>query len=257
MLYPEEIENGRKERASKAKPPFKEGTSLKKKFIRRYGYRVVLLHWLIILAFVPLALTGIMQLRDWIYHRFEILGGSGILTAFDGAAEIHVYSGIALVIIGCLHLILHIRQKELPIISKHSARDMRSTLHTILYIFFLASRDERGSQGKYKENQRIAYIATVFTLGLSGITAFMIYIDVLGEMAVLIHILSGVLVLIVFAYRMLYLLRRSESAPVKCIMTNGKIPVWYAKKHHLTWFKQMLMKGEVPGIEIVVKEESE
>lgn len=230
---------------------------MRHKYVRRYGYRVVILHWLIILTFLPLALTGIMLLRDWIYHRFEILGGSGILAAFDGAADIHIYSGIALVIIGYLHFMLHMRQKELPILSKHPSRDMRSTLHTILYIFFLASRDERGSQGKYKENQKVAYVATIFTIGLSGITAFMMYIDVLGEMAVLLHILAGVLVLIVFVYRMAYLLRRSETAPVRCIMTNGKIPVWYAKKHHLTWYKQMLTEGEASGIDNVVKEESE
>ncbi len=230
---------------------------MRQKSVRRYGYRVVALHWLIIITFIPLALTGIMLLRDWIYDEFQILGGSGFLAAFDGAIDVHIYTGITLIIIGYLHFMFHMRQKELPILSKHPSRDMRSTLHTILYIFFLASRDERGSQGKYKENQKVGYVATIFTLGLSGITAFIIYIDVLGEMAVLLHILAGVLVLIVFVYRMVYLMRRFESAPVKCIMTNGKIPVWYAKKHHLTWYKQILTKGEKSGIGNGTKEESE
>ncbi len=214
----------------------------KKEHIRRYGYGLVSDHWILMAIFFPLAFTGMLLYRDLFYETYHVLGGYVLVPTFNGAAEMHAYLGLALIIFGYFHILIHVRQEKKPIISQITVQDARATLHTLMYIFFLASRDERGSAGKYKGNQKISYLATLFAIGLLGITAMILFLDILGETALALHITAGAILIFIVVYRIVYLIRMRESVLVKSILGNGKLPVWYAKKNFFKWYREV--RGE-------------
>jgi cytochrome b subunit of formate dehydrogenase len=230
--------------------------SKKTKMVRRYGTRVIALHWLFIVTFVPMLIAGIFLLRDWFIHEFKIKGGDvnggPYIPTFEGASELHMWAGILVLILGLVHLIIHMFQKEKNIIPWHSHKDFQATLHTLLFVFHLTRREERGSPGKYRGNQKIAYMAAVYTLTLTAITVLIVWLDLLGEeMGMIMHVVAGILVGLVAGYRILYIIRKHDRIALKCILASGRMPEWYVRKHHYLWYKKVIAGHSLAsGIEV-------
>ena len=226
------------------------------KMVRRYGASVITLHWLFIAFFIPMLVAGMFLFRDWFIHEFKIKGGDvngGVyVPTFEGASEIHMWAGILVLIVGLIHIIIHMFQREKPIIPQHTHKDFKATLHTLLYVFHLARREERGSPGKYRGNQKIAYMATVYTLSLTAITVLIVWLDLLGEeMGMIMHVVAGILLGLVAGYRILYLIRKHDKVALKCILSSGKMPEWYVKKKHYLWYKKVVAGHSLAsGIEV-------
>ena len=206
--------------------------------IRRYGYRVIVIHWLFIILLIPVIITSLFLLRDWFFHEFHIMGDL-IVPTFYMAEEIHKLLGMLIFLLGLIHILAHIFQKTKPMLPVDSKKDFKATIHTILYIFHLTRKEERGSAGKYRGNQRIAYIATVYTFILVAITVLFVQLGLFGETGVVFHITAGILVGLLAGYRILYLLRTHDSVAVRCILGTGTMPEWYVKKNHLLWYREI------------------
>jgi cytochrome b subunit of formate dehydrogenase len=216
--------------------------------IFRYGRKVIAVHWAVVIAFFPLAWTGILLMRDWFLVTFNIFGGDLWFPTFDMAREIHVASGVSIAILGLIHILLHIKQKEKHILPKNVSKEFKATLDTALWVSFISRHREGRSSDKYQANQRMSYIAIFYTLALSTVTAVFIY--AFGETGSAVHVVAGTLVGFLAAFRIMYLIRTWDRVAMRAIMTTGTMPLWYIKKHHFNWYQQLRgLEPETPESE--------
>jgi cytochrome b subunit of formate dehydrogenase len=206
--------------------------------IRRYGPKVIVAHWLFIITLFPLLYTGLLLLRDWFTHEFHIYGVDPIFPTFEGTEMYHWYFGVALLLVGLVHVIMHIGQKEKPILPKNVGEDLAANIHNIMYIFHMSPREERGAAEKYKRNQRMTYVAFGYVLTLTAITVLIMYLDLLGEVGEVLHIIAGILIIFLAGYRMVHLIRTHDWVAWKCILATGRMPEWYVRKNHFLWYRK-------------------
>lgn len=207
--------------------------------VERYGAEVIGVHWLFILSFIPLLYTGMLLFRDWFSHEFHIYGIDYIFPSFDGMERLHVVTGVAVLAVGAGHLLLHVGQKEKPMLPKNVGVDVAASVQAILYIFHMSPMPERGAGEKYLRNQRMTYIALIYVIALCGITAVPLMLSIGGEMAVIMHVIAGILAIFISFYRILYLIRTHDSVAIKSILWKGTMPEWYVKKHHFLWWRKV------------------
>jgi cytochrome b561 len=107
--------------------------------IVRHSPKVIATHWAVIIVYIPLSLTALLLLRDWIFAEFNIFGGNLLIETFDGATETHWGFGILLLIIGLAHVLMHAGQEKKPILPKDVGADFRATVQSLKYVTFLSS----------------------------------------------------------------------------------------------------------------------
>ena len=207
--------------------------------IERYGAEVIGVHWLFIIFIFPLLYTGLLMFRDWFAELFHVYGINYIFYSFDGMEKVHMISGLVILTVGAAHLMSHINQKEKPILPKNVGVDVAASVQAILYIFHLSPKPERGAGEKYLRNQRMTYIATIYTVALCGLTAIPLFLDVGEEMAMNMHIIAGLLFVFLSAYRILFLIRTHDGVKIRSILKTGTLPEWYVKKHHFLWYRKL------------------
>jgi cytochrome b subunit of formate dehydrogenase len=205
----------------------------------RYGPKVIIMHWAVVIVFIPLAVTGLMLLRDWFRESFAIHGGDLLIPTIEGATTVHVLSGLTIAVLGAIHIILHLRQKEKPMLPKNVFDEIKASLQTVFYVTYISRNIEVGSAGKYKANQRMSYIATFYILSLSALTSIFIYSSSVGEAGSAMHVVAGVLMALLVTYRSLYLIRNWDWIAIRCIFWTGRMPMWYIKEQHYRWYVQL------------------
>lgn len=214
-----------------------------KKEIKRYSKIVVLEHWLMMIFLVPLAITGLFQVRDWFIHEFHIFGAEMIIPTPDFTSDIHLYAALGLLVVGAIHIVAHAGQKEKAILPKNSMNELKSAMYSLMFLVFLTKKQERGSGGKYKKSQRIIYAFTIYILGLGAITGFLYWIGILGEPMLIAHIIAGILVLLVGIHRLALVVRNHDKVAIRSIGFTGTMPQWYVKKNHRAWYLEIVGKG--------------
>ena len=214
--------------------------------IKRYDFSVVLVHWLFISLLGVNLIFSYFLLRDWAYHEFHIHGALILINTPDFTTDFHTYSGFGVFIMGLIHILMHVWQKEKPILSKDSNIEFKAMVHSFLYMVFMASREEAGSADKYRDNQRMFYLCTLYTIGLMGVTVLIMYLEFLGELGLLLHIIAGLLLVFLVVMKFAYLIRKRDSVAIKCIMMSGKMPEWYVKKYHFRWYREIQDRVPIP-----------
>ncbi len=212
--------------------------------IVRYGTKVIAVHWAVVLVFIPLAVTGALLVRDWFLETFNIFGGDLLVSTPESALGVHIGSGIALAVLGIGHIMMHVRQKEKPMLPKNVSEEFKDTLDTAMYAMFISRQKEGRSSFKYKANQRMSYLATFYTLTLAAVTA--VFIGTLGEAGSAIHVVAGALVAFLAVFRILYLIREWDPIAMSCIFKTGKMPLWYVKENHYRWYVQLKGDPDAP-----------
>jgi len=207
--------------------------------VRRYGADVIGVHWAFMLTFLPLLFTGFLLMRDWFNAEFKVYGVHELLPTPDGTAGLHLWLGVAVLVIGAVHIALHINQREKPIIPRDVGKDLSGALHNILYMLHLSRIEERGAHEKYRGEQRMTYVALLYTLSLSAITAGMTYVTGVRDLARVMHVIAGVLVLWLALYRVLGLVRKHDGVALRSILWKGTMPGWYVRKNHILWWRQL------------------
>ncbi|UCC93407.1 MAG: cytochrome b/b6 domain-containing protein [Thermoplasmata archaeon] len=205
--------------------------------IFRYGRKVIAVHWAVVIAFFVLIWTGILLMRDWFLVTFNIFGGDLWFETFDGAMELHIASGVTICLLGLIHILLHVRQEEKPILPKNVASDFKATFETAMWVTFISRNRESGSSDKYMANQRMSYLAIFYTLSLSAISAT--FIGIFGATGSAVHVVAGTLVGLLAAFRILYLLRTRERLVWRSILSTGTMPLWYIKENYYNWYLEL------------------
>lgn len=208
--------------------------------IVRYSTKVIAMHWAVVLVFIPLAITGALLARDWFLETFNIFGGDLLIPTPDGTLGAHVVFGASLAVLGIVHILMHVRQKDKPMLPKNVSEEFKDTMDTAMYALFISRQKEGRSSFKYKANQRMSYLATFYTLTLAAVTA--VFIGTLGESGSAIHVVAGALVAFLAIFRILYLIREWDPISMRSIFKTGKMPLWYIKEHHYRWYIQL--KGD-------------
>jgi cytochrome b subunit of formate dehydrogenase len=208
--------------------------------IRRYGKMVVFEHWLMIILVLSLSFTGLLLIRDWFIHEFHIYGAEMYIPTPSFTLTLHGYVAFGLLILGAIHLIVHVGQREKHILPKHSSVELRHAIYSLMYLVFLTRKQERGSGEKYLRSQRIIYAFTIYVLGLGAITGFLNYTGVLGEPMHIAHITAGVLVILVVVHRIALIIRKRDKVALRSVLKTGTMPEWYVKKNHRAWYEDMV-----------------
>jgi len=130
--------------------------------ITRYDGKVIYLHWAVMIVFIMLIATALLLLRDWFWDTFKIVGTEPIIPTPDGFDALHLVLAIILLVLGLLHILLHIGQKEKPILPVDVSRDFERSVHSLRYVLFLSTWDEKGAAHKYQGHQRMMYVITFY-----------------------------------------------------------------------------------------------
>ena len=215
--------------------------------IVRYGTKVIVMHWVVVFVFIPLAVTGLLLARDWFLETFNIFGGDLVFGTPDSALTVHIGSAIALVIVGIVHIMMHLGQKEKHILPKNLTEEFKDTMDTAMYVTWISRQKEGRSSYKFKANQRMSYLATFYTLSLAAVTA--LFISTMGDAGSAVHVVAGALVGFLSIFRILYLLREWDPIAMRCILKTGKMPLWYIKEHHFLWYVQLKGDPDAPDEE--------
>jgi cytochrome b subunit of formate dehydrogenase len=207
--------------------------------IKRYGKIVVLEHWLAMIFVLILSFTGIFLLRDWFVHEFHIYDPELYISTPSFTSDFHLYGAFLILVTGIIHLAAHVAQKEKHILPKFDYIELKSAIYSLLFLVFLAKRQERGSDEKFLKSQRIIYIFTIYVLLLAGITGFAYYAGIIEEQMLIAHLVSGVLVILVVIHRIALVIRKRDGVALRSVLASGTMPRWYIKKNHRIWYDEI------------------
>lgn len=213
--------------------------------IKRYGKIVVLEHWLAVFIVFGVGFTGMFLARDWFIHEFHIHGAENIVPTPDFALDLHKLTAFGLLALGAIHLIAHVGQKEKPILPKRSFLELKAALYSLMFLVFLTKKQERGSGGKYLKSQRIMYGFTIYVMGLGAITGFLHFAGLLEEYMLIVHLISGILVILVVVHHLALNIRKHDKVALRCVFSKGTMPEWYVKKNHRAWYDELVGRGVV------------
>jgi cytochrome b subunit of formate dehydrogenase len=200
--------------------------------------------WAFTIILFIVAISGLFLLRDWLFLNFGVYGDKFISTP-KGILNIHIWSSLIFIILGLIHLVIHIFSKDKEILPEKTAQDFKSFLHSGLYLIGFARQEDYRSSGRFSGRQRIIYIALVYILGLAAITGVLFYINLLSDGLSLVHIIPGGLSIMVLLFHFLITIRKHDIVGLRCAFIDGKIPRGYARKKSPIWFKEINKKREI------------
>jgi hypothetical protein len=61
----------------------------------------------------------------------------------------------------------------------------------------------------------------------------------MGEVSIWLHVVSGVMVLLLSTFRIVYLLRKREWIAWRALLRTGRMPEWYVRKNHPRWYEEL------------------
>ncbi len=207
--------------------------------VTRYDGKVIYMHWAVVLVFIPLLIIALLLLRDWFWETFTIVGTDPIIPTPSWGEDLHLMLALLLLVLGLVHVLLHIKQEKRPILPTDVMADFQASVHTLKYVFFLSRWDERSGVAKYRGNQRMSYIITFYVIALAAITGMIAAWGGWEDSGTTIHVVSGSLVVLVFIYRMIYTIRKREWIAWRSIFITGRMPIWYVKQTHPKWYEEM------------------
>jgi cytochrome b subunit of formate dehydrogenase len=200
--------------------------------------------WAFTIILFIVAISGLFLLRDWLFLNFGVYGDKFISTP-NGILNVHIWSSLIFILLGLIHLTIHIFSKDKEILPVKTAQDFKSFLHSGLYLIGFARQEDYRSSGRFSGRQRITYIALVYILGLTAITGVLFYSNLLSDDLSLVHIIPGGLSIMVLLFHFLITIRKHDIVGLRCAFIDGKIPRGYARKKSPIWLKDINKKREI------------
>jgi cytochrome b subunit of formate dehydrogenase len=124
--------------------------------------------------------------------------------------------------------------------------DFQATVHALRYVLFISTWDEKGASGKYRGNQRLTYVITFYAIALAAITGGIALGGWWGDVGTTLHVVAAIMVLLVSAFRIVYLLKKRDWIAWRSILVTGRMPAWYVRENHPVWYEQ-LQATSTPG----------
>ena len=217
--------------------------------IARYDRKVVYMHWAVIIVFMALIATALLLLRDWFWETFKIVGTEPLIGTPDGTDVVHLFLAAVLLLLGLVHVLLHIGQEEKHILPKDVEADFQRSVHALKYVLFLSRWDEKGAAGKYQGHQRMMYVITFYTIALAAVTGLLASSGLWEEVGPFLHVVAGIMVLLIFIYRLVYVFRKRDWIAWRSIFITGTMPAWHVKITHPRWYEELHPSGSTTGEE--------
>jgi cytochrome b561 len=204
---------------------------------------VVLENWLFLLIFIGLLITTLPMFRDVIYHVLGIHGGLLFPTP-ENYFNNHLFFGFLLIGVSLIQVFIHASNKDKKILMHQPVRDFKAYAHSVFYLFFMSSREQAGGGEKYYGRQRMVYLAMIYGIGLISVSGLYLYFmgtfGSIGSVLNLTHVLIAGFIYIVLAYHVALIVRNHDWVAFKCSFFTGKLPLWYIKKKHKIWYREIL-----------------
>jgi len=207
--------------------------------IKMYRPITIIEMWAFTIILGILAISGLFLMRDWLFSNFGVYGNIFIPTP-EGTQNIHIWSGFALIILGLLHVNIHIFSKKKDILPKQTLQDFKAFIHSGMYLIGLARNEDYGAPGRFYGRQKITYIALVYILGLTALTGLLLYINFLSHDLTIVHVISAGLSVMVLFFHFLITIRKHDMIALNCAFFTGKLPLWYVKKNNPVWYEQIM-----------------
>lgn len=185
--------------------------------------------WAFTIVVAVTVISGLFNLRDYLYANFGVYGRVYIPTP-PYLNTIHLASGFALVILGLIHIGFHVRDKEKPLLPISTFKDFGHFLHSGMWLLFMSRKEVRGDGGLYDGRQRVTYMAFVYICGLAGITGILLFTGVLGHSLALVHIVPGGVTFMVVLFQFLIVIRKHDLQAMKSVFITGVLPLKYVRK---------------------------
>jgi hypothetical protein len=202
---------------------------------------IIFEHWAFTILLIIISITGLFLLRDWLFATFGVYGEVFVPTPAI-TLQLHKTFGAALVVLGLLHLAIHITSTKKDILPVKTLQDFKAFLHSGMYLIGLSRREDRRISERYNGRQRIVYIALVYILGLAIITGLLHYVHIFSEELLLVHIIPGGLAFMVLLFQFLITIRKHDFTALKCTFFTGKLPIWYVRKNFPVLYKGLESK---------------
>ncbi len=210
----------------------------------RYDGKVVYMHWAVMVVFIMLMATALLLLRDWSWDTFKIRGTEPFIPTPEGFGALHMVLAVLLLVLGLVHVLLHIKQEDNPILPVDISMDFQRSVHALRYVLFLSSWDEKGAAHKYQGHQRMMYVITFYTIALAAVTGFLALSGWGEGVGTFLHVVAGIMVILVFLYRLVYVFRKRDWIAWRSIFITGRMPVWYVKMAHPKWYEELMPAAE-------------
>ena len=199
--------------------------------------------WAFTIIILIVTISGLFLMRDWLFLNFGIYGDKFIPTP-KGILNVHIWGSLIFILLGLIHLVIHIFSKNKEILPKKTLQDFKSFLHSGLYLIGFARQEDYRTSGRFSGRQKITYISLVYILGLTSITGLLFYFNLFSNDLLLVHILPAGLSAMVLIFHFLITIRKHDFVGLRCAFIDGKIPHGYARKKSPIWFKEIKKKRE-------------
>jgi len=209
---------------------FREGA---KRYVEKYGAFTRLLHFIHLVSFVTLAVTGLSLAYRW-NGLGEFLFGS-----MKNVKSVHEFFGWVLVITGGILFLIMLPE------SIFKSYDFKWFAKLGGYLD--PTHKTHAPAGRVNAGQKVFYWYGLFALIVMAVTGFgLMYNFVSKDMRttfLLIHFVVGVF-WIAFVIIHLYLATIANPGTIWA-MINGKVSEDYIKVHNPEWYKELKEKGEL------------
>jgi len=199
--------------------------------------------WIFTVTISIVAISGLFLMRDWLFLNFGVYGEKLIPTP-PGFQNIHIWFGFVVAIFGLMHLGIHVFSKQKDILPKQTLRDFKAFLHSATYLINFTRKEDFGTSDRFNGRQRIVYLALVYILGLTILTGFLYFNDILSTDLSIVHVIPAGLSIIVLLFHFLITLRNHDKIALKGAFVSGKLPLWYVRKNHPIWYEKIMKRRD-------------
>jgi formate dehydrogenase subunit gamma len=198
-------------------------------FIERYSARQRVNHWLVALAFVLAALSGLAMFHPVLFWLSGLFGGGPLTRA------LHPYLGLAM-------LILFIFLASALAVNRMTSRDWTWLRQ---YRDVVSNREERLPEvGRYNAGQKLVYYVAVICLLILLLTGIPIWRAYFAQYFRIPVIRYSALLHAAFAFALICTILVHIYAGIWVkgsirAMTRGTVTPGWAWKHHRAWFREI------------------
>lgn len=217
----------------------------KKQHVKRHGFSVIFVHWVVAISTFVLIFSGFGQMPLYKRYMLDRLPGLSWVSDFSITLSIHYWAAAALMLAVAYHLVFHGVRRDFDMLPRRG--DIRQSAQIIMAVFGFGKEPEND---KYLAEQRLAYVFIGFSLLIlifSGIIkvvetlprtnfpeGFALWITLLHNFATILIIVGIIVHLAAFIFK--------ENWPLLPGIFTGKIDRKYVERRHSIWYARAFGK---------------
>jgi len=213
--------------------------------VRKYGMQTIYAHWILLISVIGLIITGVFPFFNENLTSFNAINFS--LPVVPYSHTLHYIFGFVLIFAIIFVTFTHSMNLR-DILKGKLKNNIGEFFRSILFIIGFDKRLKSGAGYKFYGYQKITFIGFVFSLWMLIFSGILLFFGLYAESSIsntlahslhLLHYFGALLILTLFVYHTIMALRRFDRISFRCIFYNGKLPIWYIKKHNKIWYDEI------------------